>query len=105
MIAAVCWAGLAAGLAVGLEFQFRSGMDWWRNAWWIIPVGAGVNFAIYRLLSTEMGWLPSIVLFGGMTATLRIILSLAVLRDPLHIANVVAAGVLRVGVGVRVIWR
>ena len=91
------WAGLAGAAAVGTEFAFRSGADWLRNLWWVIPGAVLINYSVYRLITTEYGWLAGIVLFGLVTALLRIGLAFGVLHEPLTAGNLVPAGVLAVG--------
>ena len=99
------WAGLGGLTAVGLEFGFRSGVDWWRNLWWIAPTGLLVNFSVYQLLRTDHGWLASIVLFGLTTALLRIFISFIVLHEPVSAGNIVAAAVLATGALVKLLFR
>ena len=105
MLMPLVWALLAGGLAVLLEWQFRQGVDWLRNLWWIAPVSLAVNYFIARLLYTDFGWLPSIVLFGAITASLRIGLAFWVAHEPPTLPNLVASGLLVVGVCIRLIWR
>jgi len=99
------WALLAGGLAVLLEFQFRRGIDWLHNLWWIGPASLGVNYFIARLLYTDFGWLPSIVLFSATTAILRVVLAFFALHEPPNAPNLVASGLLVGGVVIRLFWR
>jgi uncharacterized membrane protein len=99
------WALLAGGLAVLLEFQFRRGIDWLHNLWWIAPASLGVNYFIARLLYTDFGWLPSIVLFSATTAILRVVLAFFALHEPPNAPNLVASGLLVGGVVIRLFWR
>ena len=107
MFQAVFWAGLAGGAATTMEFAYAQGWvtSWWRSAWWILPLGALVNFAVYQLLRTDFGWLPSMVLFGAVTATLRLGLAFGVMGTSPTPANVAAAIVLIVGVLIKLFWR
>ena len=105
MVVPFLWAVLGGLTAVGLEFAFRSGVEWWRNLWWVAPASLLVNFSIYRLLTTDYGWLSSIVLFGLTTALLRIALTFIILHEPVSVGSVVAAGVLGVGAVVRLFVR
>ena len=99
------WALSAGVLAVLMEFQFRRGVDWFANMWWIVPASLALNYFIARLLYTDFGWLPSIVLFSATTALLRIALALFALHEPLNTPNLVASGLLVGGVVIRLFWR
>jgi drug/metabolite transporter (DMT)-like permease len=99
------WALLAGVLAVLLEWQFRRGIDWLHNLWWIAPASLAVNYFIARLLFTDFGWLPSIVLFGATTAVMRIALAFVVMHEPPTPANLIASGLLVGGVFIRLFWR
>mgnify|MGYP001598954177 CR=1 FL=1 len=101
----VFWALVASTVVVGLEFGFRHDISWVRNLWWITPAALLVNFAIYKLLQGDIGWMYSMVLFGASTAVGRIGLSFGVLHDPVTVSSVVSAAVLVVGVGVRLVFR
>ena len=107
MFQAVFWAGLAGTAATTMEFAYAQGWvtSWWRSAWWILPLGALVNFSIYQLLRTDFGWLPSMVLFGAVTATLRIGLAFGVAHEAVTAPNVVSALVMLAGVGIKLFWR
>ena len=102
---AILWAALGGLTAVGLEFAFRSGVSWFVNWWWIIPLSVLINFCIYQLLQTDGSWVYSIALFGFMTALLRVILSLVVLGEPPTIGTMIAAGALLGGASSRILWR
>ena len=99
------WAVGAAMIAVAIEFAARSGVNWLHNLWWIAPASLAINFFIFRLLQTDFGWLPSIVLFGATTAMLRILLAAVVLHEPTTTANIASAVVLIAGVGIKLVWR
>lgn len=99
------WAALAGVTATGMEFLFRRGIDWLGSWWWVLPGALVINYSIYRLLSADYGWMPSIVLFGAMTALLRVGLAFLVLREPLSVGNIAATVVLFLAVGIRLVWR
>ena len=99
------WALSAGVLAVLMEFQFRRGIDWLHNLWWIAPASLAMNYFIARLLYTDFGWLSSIVLFSATTAFLRIALAFLALHEPPSAPNLVASGLLIGGVGIRIFWR
>ena len=105
MLISVAWAALAASSAVGLEAAYRSDISWWGNLWWILPVIVLLNFGIYQLLNTEMGWLPSIVLFGAMTASLRLVVAFTVVHEPVTLANLIAGAALATVALSRIVWR
>lgn len=105
MIIPLAWAGLAGGLAVFVEFQYRNGLEWWPNLWWLVPLLLLLNFAIYQLLRSDLGWLPSIVIFGAVTAGLRIALTFAVLHEPTTPGNLAAGVLLMLGAALRIFWR
>ena len=99
------WAAVAGSLAAGLELAFRSHVNWWHNGWWLVPTAVGINFSIYQLLRTDFGWLPSMVLFGAVTAAWRIGLAFGVIHEPITAPNVVSALVMIAGVGIKLFWR
>ena len=99
------WAVVAGTLAAGLEFAYRGRVDWLHNLWWIVPGAIGVNFGVYQLLRTDFGWLPSMVLFGAVTATCRIALAFLVIHEPVTAPNLAAALVMVAGVGIKLFWR
>lgn len=90
---------------MGLEGAFRAGIAWLPNLWWVAPLSLLINFAVYQLLRTEGGWLYSIVLFGTVTATARILLAFLVLHEPVTVGAGISAAVLLFGTGARLFWR
>lgn len=105
MLVPILWALLGGGLAVNFEFWARRGMAWTDLWWWAIPSAFLIQLSVWHLVRSDMGWLPSIVLFGAVTAVVRIGLAFLVLHEPVTVPNVVAGAVLVGVVGVRLVWR
>lgn len=107
MFQAVFWAGVAGTAATAMEFAYSQGWvtSWWRNVWWILPLGVLVNFGVYQLLRTDFGWLPSMVLFGAVTATLRIGLAFGVVHTPPTSANLASGAALIASTVLKLVWR
>ena len=99
------WATFAASLAIGLEFAASANLNWWHNFWWVAPAALGVSFGVWQLLSTDFGWLPSMVLFGAVTATLRIGLAFGVTHEPLNAPNIIMTIVMIASIGFKLFWR
>ena len=99
------WAIAAGSLAAALEFAFHNKLNWWHNLWWLAPAAVVINFFVSQLLRTDFGWLPSMVLFGVVTASWRIGLAFGVSHEPLTAPNIVSALVMLAGVGIKLFWR
>ncbi len=88
------WALLGGSSAVGAEFLMRRGWGWLDNWYIYIPLALVINICVYQMLVTGKSWLPSIVIFGLVTAVARIILAFLVLREPASTHTILAAVVL-----------
>ena len=66
----------------------------WLDHWYLyIAMAVIVNISVYQMLQSGK-WLPSIVVFGLVTAMMRIGLAFFIMREPVSIHTMLAAGVL-----------
>ena len=101
----VLWAAASALASVGLELAYRRGIDFWPNSWWIAPTSLLLTYGIYHTVRSDLGWLGGIVIFGAMTATLRLGLAFTLGHETPSVGSFVSGAVLGLGVLVRLIWR
>ena len=93
MIQVWLWALLGGSTAVAAEFIMRRGWGWMDHWYLYIAMAIIVNISVYHMLIAGK-WLPSIVVFGLVTAVARILLAFLVLREPASVHTILAAAVL-----------
>lgn len=101
----VVWTAASALTGVGLELAYRRGLAFWPNVWWIAPLSLLLTYGIYQTVRSDLGWLGGIVIFGAMTAALRLSLAFTLGHETPSVGSFVSGVVLGLGVLVRLIWR
>lgn len=106
MSPAILW-GLTAGIpAVLLEYLYRTLPGPWLGNWWFwAPLGALIQYSIYRLVTSPgVSLLDALVVFAGCTALGRIVATY-MLGDSIRVATWVAFGFVMMANFVRAYWR
>ena len=92
------WGLLSSAAVLFLEFQFRRGLLWLPNVWWIVPLNILIGFSVYQMFRHGTDWLHTVVLFGAVNTAARILLAFFVLHEPTTPGAYLTAGILVVGV-------
>jgi hypothetical protein len=106
MSPAILW-GLGAGIpAVLLEYLYRTlPGPWWSNWWAWVPLGALIQYSIYRLVTVPgTTLLDALVVFAGCTALGRVAVTF-MLGDTVRPGTWAAFGLVMLANVVRAYWR
>ena len=78
------WATLGALSAVVLEWAYRRWPEHdWLDFWPLLPLMLAINYSVYRVMRASTTLLEGFVVFGVMTACLRMLVSTGLLGEPL----------------------
>lgn len=97
------WAIIAAAAAVTTEatcVRLAAG-PYWRYLWLWLPLYVAINYPVYRIVTASESLLDALVVFSATTLSLRVLVTLFVLRQRVApgtwaaVALVLAANVVR----------
>lgn len=106
---ATAWSLIAAVLAVGIEYSFRTLPPPWHNpihfaAWMVVQMSLG--FCIYKLINAPgTTFLAAFVIWAFATLCMRVALNLFVLHDPISKGTWAALSLLLLARIVQHFWR
>lgn len=87
------WAFIAAGFVVGIESVYRgSGRSWWSLLPWVVLPILAAQFALYQMQQKSSDLMTATIFFSTFTAAIRIVVTLCVLREPVHMKTWVVTG-------------
>jgi len=103
----VIFAIAAGSIAASLEALYKLyGHGSWSRFWYlVVPASIVLNYCIYLLVTSGPRLLVAVAMFSLTTLTLRILVSVFVVDEPLRNGNFVAAGALLIGVCCGLFWR
>ena len=101
------WGFLAAILAIGTEYLYRTLPGAWLShlyAW--VPLQLGIGYCVYRLVTTpNTSLVDAFIVWAFSTASLRLFVSLVLLHDTIHAGTWVAFGLVLGARVVQLVWR
>lgn len=95
------WSAITSLLVVGIETLFVAWHQWVRYAWVFVPLAVAVNFGVYKMVTAASNLPTAFVVFATINLTMRTVVSLWVLAQPVGRGTWVAIGCYGVGVACR----
>ena len=99
------WSALASFAVISLELLFRRGLVWHEALWLVIPAAIGVNFLVYKLVTTAPTYVLAFPAFGMFNLGFRILASETILHEPIRKGSLAAVVLLAVAIGAGHWWR
>lgn len=101
------WALLAASVAVGCEYLFRTIKEpWYHYLWAWIPLQTFIGYCVYRLVTTPgTSLIDAFIVWTFATIGMRVFVSAAILHDTVAPGTWAALALMLIARAVQVTWR
>ena len=101
----LAWSALASFAVISLELLFRRGLVWHEALWLVLPAAVGVNFLVYKLVTTAPTYVLAFPAFGLFNLAFRMAASEVWLHEPIRKGSLAAVVLLGLAIGVGHFWR